>query len=496
MAYGVRDRTRMVIREGGAKLDCDGGTMKTPTSPEMTPAERADAGRAARRAVPRSSHGEWRAPKTRTDPVSTLAEQAKSRVPELVPVRHQRMLLSPFAFYRGGAAIMAADLASTPDSGIRVQCCGDAHLANFGGFESPERTMVFDINDFDETAPGPWEWDVKRLVASFAIAAQDREFDELLGRGAVLAATRSYRRTMAAFAAMRNLEVWYARLDVDGVLTRWRKGLSSADVERVQRNVAKAQSKNSLKAFAKLTEIVDGRPQIRSDPPLIVRLHDLVPADRADSLTDEISGWIRSYSDSLIRDRAHLLHGYQVVDIARKVVGVGSVGTRCWIALMLGRDESDPLFLQVKEAQASVLEPYVGASEYAQHGQRVVEGQRLMQASSDIFLGWDRAVGLDGQERDFFIRQLWDGKISADLATMPASLLPVYGEMCGWTLARAHARSGDRIAIAAYLGSGDVFDRAMAEFAFSYAAQNADDYAAAAQAAKDGRLPVAEGSDA
>jgi uncharacterized protein (DUF2252 family) len=280
------------------------------------------------------------------------------------------------------------------------------------------------------------------------------------------------------------------------VLTRWRKGLSSADVERVQRNVAKAQSKNSLKAFAKLTEIVDGRPQIRSDPPLIVRLHDLVPADRADSLTGEISGWIRSYSDSLIRDRAHLLHGYQVVDIARKVVGVGSVGTRCWIALMLGRDESDPLFLQVKEAQASVLEPFVGASEYAQHGQRVVEGQRLMQASSDIFLGWDRALGLDGQERDFFVRQLWDGKISADLATMPASLLPVYGEMCGWTLARAHARSGDRIAIAAYLGSGDVFDRAMAEFAFSYAAQNADDYAAAAQAAKDGRLPVAEGSDA
>ena len=430
-------------------------------------------------------------PSVRPDPVSVLEEQAKTRVPDLVPVRHQRMLASPFAFYRGAAAIMAGDLATTPVSGIHVQCCGDAHLANFGGFESPERSLVFDISDFDETLAGPWEWDLKRLVASFAIAAQDREFDEALGRRAVAHTSASYRETMRTFAEMRNLDVWYARLDVQGMLDRWSSAVSTAELKRVERNIAKARTKSNLKAFNKLTEQVDGELRIISDPPLLVRLHDLLPTDRVDEVTHELSGWIHSYGRTLQADRRSLLESYQIVDLARKVVGVGSVGTRCWVALMLGRDTTDPLLLQIKEAEASVLEPYAGKSGYAQHGQRVVEGQRLMQAASDIFLGWDQTRDLEGVERHFYVRQLWDGKVSPDLATMPPSLLPIYGEMCGWTLARAHARSGDRIAIAAYLGSGDTFDRAMTDFAFSYAAQNARDYAAVANAVRDGRLPSA-----
>jgi len=457
----------------------------------IDPAKRAARGRAARTLVPRSSHGEWVTPPDRRDPVSVLEEQAKTRVPELVPLRHQRMLASPFTFYRGAAAIMAGDLATTPNTGIRVQCCGDTHLANFGGFESPERTLVFDINDFDETLPGPWEWDLKRLVTSFAIAAQDREFDERLGRRAVARASRSYRETMRTFADMRNLDVWYARLDVQGMLDRWSNAVGAAELRRVERNIAKAHTKSNLKAFAKLTEQVDGEVRIISDPPLLVRLHDLLPADRVDEVTAQLSGWIHSYGRTLQQDRRRLLESYRIVDLARKVVGVGSVGTRCWVALLLGRDDADPLLLQIKEAEASVLEPYAGKSEYAQHGQRVVEGQRLMQAASDTFLGWDKTRDLEGVERHFYVRQLWDGKISPELATMPPSILPVYGEMCGWTLARAHARSGDRIAIAAYLGSGDTFDRAMTNFAFAYADQNARDYRAVTEAVRDGRLPTA-----
>jgi uncharacterized protein (DUF2252 family) len=466
-------------------------TTATPMSDVSAPADRAERGRAARRATPRSSQGEWITPGGRSDPVEILLEQAKTRVVELVPVRHQRMLASPFSFYRGAAAIMAADLASTPTTGIRVQCCGDAHLANFGGFEAPDRRLVFDINDFDETLSGPWEWDVKRLAASFAIAAQDREFDETVGRQAVLDATMSYREAMRTFAGMTNLDVWYARLDVEDVLARWGSDVPTSALKRVDRNVAKARTKNSLKALAKLTERVDGQIRIANDPPLVVRLHDLVPADVVDQLSDEVAGWVRSYSHTLQDDRKRLLANYQMVDIARKVVGVGSVGTRCWIGLMLGKDESDPLFLQIKEAEGSVLEPFAGKSVYDHHGQRVVEGQRLMQAASDIFLGWDQTVDIEGVERQFYIRQLWDGKVSADLATMPAKVFPIYGRLCGWTLARAHARSGDRIAIAAYLGAGDVFDRAIADFAFRYAAQNADDYAAVSKAAQDGRISVA-----
>jgi uncharacterized protein (DUF2252 family) len=450
--------------------------LRPVMSIEHDPATRVARGRSARREVPRSAHAEWQTGPGRTHPSLLLAEQEATRVPDLVPLRHERMLASPFTFYRGAATIMAADLSTTPVSGIAAQCCGDAHLANFGGFESPERSMVFDINDFDETLRGPWEWDVKRLAASIAIAGQDREFDDALISQSVLDATRSYREAIRSFAGMSNLGVWYTRLDVQGVIERWRKKVSASDIKRLERNVEKARSKNSVKAFNRLSEQVDGELRIANDPPTIVRMHDLVPPDHWHELAERVEGWLGAYSSTLQNDRARLVGEYRPLDIARKVVGVGSVGTRCWILLMIGRDESDPLFLQVKEAEASVLEPFLERSDATQHGERVVRGQRLMQAASDVFLGWFVADGLDGIERHFYVRQMWDGKLSADLTTMPSSLLPVYAQMCGWTLARAHARSGDRIAIGAYLGSGDVFDRAMVEFATAYAAQNERDY--------------------
>ena len=451
-------------------------------------------GRDARKTVPRTSHANWSPATSRTDPVSVLEAQAATRVPDLVAIRYQRMGESAFSFYRGAAAIMAADLAGTADSGIRVQCCGDAHLANFGGFAAPDRSEIFDVNDFDETLPGPWEWDVKRLAASFAIASHDRGFDDDVCRQAVTQAVCTYRRTMRQFAAMRNLDVWYARLDVQGIISRWRKHLSNREVKSIERAAAKAASKNSLKAFAKLTERVDGDVQIVSDPPLVVRLADLLPADRAETIAEDTQTWLRAYGQTLRSELRDLLATYRVADAARKVVGVGSVGTRCWIALLLGRDGDDPLFLQIKEADASALEPYLGPSEYSQHGQRVVEGQRRMQSASDIFLGWERTEGLDGVERDFYVRQLWDGKESTDFTTMPSSFLPVYGRMCGWTLACAHARSGDRIAIAAYLGGNDEFDRAIVEFAMTYAQQNERDYAALKEAERAGRLPAGTGA--
>jgi uncharacterized protein (DUF2252 family) len=398
------------------------------------------------------------------------------------------MLESPFAFYRGGAAIMAADLAGTPTSGIEVQCCGDAHLANFGGFQSPERTMVFDINDFDETAPGPWEWDVKRLAASLVIASRDRGFDDAVARAAVAQSTGRYRQAMREFAVMRNLDVWYARLDQQGIIQRWGAKVTKADIARMERNVQKAQSKNSLKAFAKLTERVNGTTRFRPDPPLIERFEAFLPSGQAADLEERTRQWIQAYRRTLQADRRHALDGFRMVDLARKVVGVGSVGTRCWVALLVGRDPDDPLFLQIKEAGASVLGPYVGKSKHANHGQRVVTGQRMMQAASDIFLGWERAEGVDGQPRDFYVRQLWDGKFSADLTTMEPALLPIYGQLCGWTLARAHARSGDRIAIASYLGSSDAFDRAIVDFALAYATQNVRDYERARNAARTGEL--------
>jgi uncharacterized protein (DUF2252 family) len=455
-----------------------------------TPEARAERGRAARSAVPRTSHAGWDARTDRLDPVAVLLQQAETRVPELVPIRHARMLASPFAFYRGAAAIMAADLAGTPDAGLKVQCCGDAHLANFGGFAAPDRSMVFDVNDFDETHPGPWEWDVKRLAASFDIAGRSREFSSKTRARIVRQTVRAYREAMREYAGTRNLDLWYTRLDEATVFAKWQDRVPAAAMKRVQKNMAKARTRDSLGAFAKLTGMVDGRVRIVSNPPLVVPLDELMPEMAADEMRNILHEWFRGYRRSLQADRRQLLESFELVDFARKVVGVGSVGTRSWIALLLGRDGDDPLFLQIKEAEASVLEAYAGKTAYSHHGRRVVEGQRLMQSSSDIFLGWDRATGVDGIARSFYVRQLWDGKMSADVDSMEPDVLGIYGEMCGSTLARAHARSGDRVAIASYLGANDTFDRAIAEVASAYADQNERDYEAVVAAAKAGVLAV------
>jgi uncharacterized protein (DUF2252 family) len=459
--------------------------MATGRVAHPTPADRIAQGKDARRRTPRESHAELQA--APRDLVELLEQQAASRVPELVPIRYGRMLASPFAFYRGAALVMTSDLSSTPASGIRVQACGDAHLANFGGFASPERELVFDVNDFDETLPGPWEWDVKRLSASFAVAGRDRGFDDRQRQTALLALARSYREAMRAFSQMGNLAIWYSRIDPANV-RRWREEASRKAVKRAKANVAKARTKDSMRAFNKLTTRVDGRVELVSDPPLIVPLRELLPGPQGDDLRESLRSIVRTYRQSLPHDRQRLLERFEVVDFARKVVGVGSVGTRAWILLMMGRDGQDPLFLQAKEAQPSVLETFVGKSKFDNHGRRVVEGQRLMQSASDILLGWVRAEGIDGQTRDFYVRQLWDSKGSADIAAMSPSTLGIYAEICGWTLARAHARSGDAIAIAAYMGKGSAFDRAISQFAERYADQNERDYQALADAVKTGRV--------
>ncbi|HET9162037.1 MAG TPA: DUF2252 domain-containing protein [Solirubrobacterales bacterium] len=455
-----------------------------PGSPE----ERAVVGRAARSAAPRSSHGEWAPAPDRPDPVDLLEAQASSRVGRLVPLRYGRMLVSPFAFYRGAAAIMAADLAGTPRSGLRTQLCGDAHLSNLGAFASPERRLVFDLNDFDETLSGPWEWDVKRLVASFSLAGRDRGCSDAERSRIVLAVARAYRETMRRLARMGNFEAWYQQLDVDSIAARWADAAGGGRRKTFERGVAKARAKDSERAFGKLVEEVDGKLRIVSDPPLIVPIEELAgeagDADIAALVLQVLSG----YRDSLAVERRVVLDGFRLVDVAFKVVGVGSVGTRAWIALMLGRDRSDPLFLQIKEAQRSVLEPYVGPSEFDHQGERVVHGQRLMQTASDVMLGWVRAKGVDGESRDFYVRQLWDWKGSARTETMDARSLTAYAEICGMTLAHAHARGGDRIAIGAYLGKGEAFDRAMAAFAEVYADQSERDYEAMKAAVAAGRI--------
>jgi uncharacterized protein (DUF2252 family) len=452
--------------------------------------QRAAAGKAARAKVPRSSHAAWNPAARRRDPVKVLEDQAKSRVKELVPIRYGRMLASPFTFFRGAAAIMAMDLAKTPQSGLRVQACGDAHLSNFGVFAAPDRRLVIDVNDFDETLPGPWEWDVKRLAASFAIAGRDRDFTPKETRDAVLTTARSYREAIREFATMRNLDVWYARLDVESLLAEVGKVVDKKLAKAAQKNVAKAHKKNSMKAFDRLVRVVDGEPRIISDPPLLVPTRELFSEAQEREFEERIKELLGRYRESLKGDRRHLFDSYRFVEMARKVVGVGSVGTRAWVLLMMGRDGQDPLFLQAKEAEASVLEPYVGESEFENHGERVVEGQWLMQAASDILLGWLPAIGIDEQERDFYVRQLWDGKRSVAVETLPPEGLEIYGRVCGWTLARAHARSGDRIAIGAYLGKGESFDQAIADFSERYADQNELDYAALADAAKSGRIEV------
>jgi uncharacterized protein (DUF2252 family) len=450
--------------------------------------QRVTEGKAARANVPRSSHGDWEPPTRRRDPVEVLEEQARSRVPELVPIRYGRMLASPFAFFRGGAAIMAMDLSETPQSGLNVQLCGDAHLSNFGVFAAPDRRLVLDVNDFDETLPGPWEWDVKRLAASFAIAGRDRGFTPKQTRAAVLSAARAYREAMREFAGKGNLDVWYARLDVATLLADLATVAPAKELKAAQRNVAKAHRKNSLKAFDRLVRVVDGEARIISDPPLLVPARELLSEEQNHEFEERMLELLGRYRESLKGDRRHLFDSYRFVDLARKVVGVGSVGTRAWVILMMGRDGQDPLFLQAKEAEASVLEPYVAQSEFANHGERVVQGQWLMQAASDILLGWLPALGFDDRERDFYVRQLWDGKRSVDVDNLPPEGLEIYARVCGWTLARAHARSGDRIAISSYLGKGDGFDRAIAEFSNRYADQNELDYAALAEAAKSGRI--------
>jgi len=463
--------------------------------PHFTASERAARGRSAREECPRSSHAGFELTPGR-DPVAILEEQASSRVPELVPLRYGRMLVSPFTFYRGAAAVMAHDLAPTPRAGLRAQLCGDAHLSNVGGYASPERSLVFDLNDFDETLPGPFEWDVKRLAASFEIAGRDRDFTATERTKAVLSAVRSYREWMRKLAEARNLDVWYARLDIETIERNLREQQAKRQADTVAKGAAKARTKDSLKAFAKLTQLVDGEPRIVSDPPLIVPARDLAKdaGIQFEWLESVIHGLFREYRRTLQHDRRHLLEEFRMVDLARKVVGVGSVGTRCWILLLLGRDADDPLFLQIKEAQASVLEPYLGKSAYKNHGQRVVVGQRMMQSTSDIFLGWLHSKEtLDGAERDFFVRQLWDWKTSVDLDTILPQGLELYGQVCGFLLARAHARSGDRIAIASYLGKGDAFDRALAEFAVAYADQNERDHGALRKAADERRIPVREG---
>ncbi|MEV5599673.1 DUF2252 domain-containing protein [Streptomyces sp. NPDC052496] len=453
-----------------------------------TAQERAARGRAARTRVPRSGHAEFTPAPDRPDPVTVLERQSASRLPELVPIRYGRMLESPFRFFRGAAAVMAGDLAGTPSTGLRAQLCGDAHLLNFRLLASPERRLMFDINDFDETLPGPWEWDVKRLSASLVIAGRANGFSGPERSRVVRATVRAYREAMGGFAGMRNLDVWYARIDADELYGALRAELDKRARRQVSRTLSKARTRDHLQALERLAHTVKGELRITPDPPLVVPLGDLLPdVERAD-LEQQLRELVDRYAKTLPADRRALLAQYRVVDMARKVVGVGSVGTRCWILLLLGRDDADPLFLQAKEAQRSVLAPFAGPDPGGNQGERVVSGQRLMQAAGDMFLGWERVEGLDGRQRDFYLRQLRDWKAIPQTDTMTPATMRLFGRLCGATLARAHARSGDRIAIAAYLGRSDIFDRALARFAESYADRNERDHRALAKAARAGRV--------
>lgn len=459
-----------------------------------TPAERAALGKETRSQIPRERHAVWEPSDTRPDPIELLEEQAATRIPDLVPIRYGRMLASPFAFYRGAAVIMASDLAMMPHTGLQVQLCGDAHLANFGGFASPERELILDVNDFDETLPGPWEWDIKRLAASIEIAGRERGFKTKTRRKLVLATVSEYHNAMREFASLGNLNMWYLHLDPQAIQARWGMSVKPKAINTLEADLSKGYHRDNMRAFEKLTHMVDGQMKIVANPPLVVPIEDLGSEENPQQLEETMRRLIRIYRSSLQPHLRHLLESYQYVHIARKVVGVGSVGTRTWILLMMGRDDRDPLFLQVKEAQASVLEPYLSKSVYANSGRRVVEGQLLMQAASDIFLGWERvSSGLDGKSHDFYFRQLWDWKISVDVEKMKPGELTVYGKMCAWTLARAHARSGDRIAINAYLGKGGAIDEAIADFAVSYADQNDRDYQALVSAVKNKRLKAETG---
>jgi uncharacterized protein (DUF2252 family) len=455
---------------------------------ELAFADRAARGKDARRVVPRATHGDWMASPSR-DPITLIEEQAATRVPELVPIRHGRMVVSPFTYFRGAALPMAADLATTPTSGIDVQLCADAHMLNFGMFGSPERRLVFDVNDFDETAPGPWEWDVKRFAASLEIAGRELEFTPTRRRTIVRASVRAYRTAMRHFASRPIIDVWYASLDMGELLPRFRASLDPRRTPSVWRSMVRARAHDSHQAYDKLCVIVDGEPKICNDPPLIVPVEAAAGMDGA-LLNLLIADIIASYRRSLPPDRQRLVANYRVADFARKVVGVGSVGTECWIVLLLDRANGTPLFLQIKQAEASVVERFTRPSAFNNHGERVIRGQRLMQAASDIFLGWNR-FRWDGVEHDYYFRQLRDWKGSADVEGMSPPGMELWGEMCGWTLARAHARSGDRVAIASYLGRSDTFDRAISKFAEAYADQNVLDFRDMKEAVESGRIEAA-----
>jgi uncharacterized protein (DUF2252 family) len=483
--------------------------------------ERLNLGRTARDRTPRSGHAGWRPAADRPDPVRLLAEQERTREPDLVPVRHGRMMVSPFTFYRGAARIMAADLAATPAADLRVQLCGDAHLSNFGMFASPERRLMFDLNDFDETLPGPFEYDVKRMAASFVIAGRNNGFTKADARAAALASVTAYREAMAGFAQMPTMDVWYAHFDEERFKTTIREALTEATTKvkketkekkavkkeqkdstkaklakeaarRAEKNLAKAHTRDSVQALSKLAERVDGQYRIVSQPPVIIPARELHAAFglSADEVMPVLRDQFRTYRATLPDDRRQLLERFELVDAARKVVGVGSVGTRAFIVLLEGRDAHDPLFLQIKEATASVLEGYLPRSRYRQHGERVVQGQRMMQAASDIFLGWTKGMDV---RRHFYWRQLRDMKGSALVELMAPVTLTHYARMCGWTLARAHARSGDPVAMAAYLGPDDAFDRSITDFSERYADQNAQDYEEFVKAIRSGRLEAVEG---
>ncbi len=460
--------------------------------------ERVARGRAARAGAPRSSHGNWLASPDRPDPVALLEEQAESRVPELVPIRYGRMATSPFAFYRGSALIMASDLASTPTAGVTVQLCGDAHLSNFGLFGSPERQMLFDINDFDETLPGPWEWDVKRLAASFEVLGRERGFIPTERRDVVLAAVAEYRNRMRQAAGLRTLGAWYDHLEAGGLLRMFHeevrvKRLAKTEHRMARKMVSEAYTRDSTRVLAKRANRVGSDLRIVADPPLIVPIEDLVlPGSEWEDPVPLIKKLLASYRRTL-GHHGHPVEEFRYVHAARKVVGVGSVGTRCYILLLVGRDHNDPLFLQVKEAQPSVLERFLGQSAHRHHGERVVVGQQLMQAATDIFLGWQRIRGIDGVSRDYYVRQFQDWKGGLDIESMRPTGTAMYARICGATLARAHARWGDRIAIASYLGKSDAFDQAIANFAVAYGDQNDRDYELFLEAVGSGRLTAQTG---
>jgi uncharacterized protein (DUF2252 family) len=479
-------------------------------------AERQAKGRQASDQTPPSSHSGWHPAADRPDPVALLEEQNLTREQDLVPVRHGRMMVSPFTFYRGGAKIMAADLKDTPVAGLNAQLCGDAHLSNFGLFASPERRLLFDLNDFDETLPGPFEWDVKRMAASFMIAARNNGFSKADARAATQASVTAYREAMADFAKMPTMDIWYSHLDEDELMgalrtavagtnkegkgAKGKKGKKGEEQEKLakraqkvaQQTAAKAHTRDSLQALSKLGELAGGQYQIVSQPPVIIPARDLAATYglSPDEVLPVIHDQFRAYRATLQADRRHLLEQFEIVDAARKVVGVGSVGTRAFIVLLQGRDAQDPLFLQIKEATSSVLEAYLPKSRYRQHGQRVVEGQRMMQAASDIYLGWTKGLDVN---RHFYWRQLRDMKGSVVVETLLPLGLAFYAGICGWTMARAHARSGDPVAIATYLGAGDAFDKSITDFSQRYADQNEQDYEAFVKAVQSGRLQAVEG---